>query len=151
MTARIKNPAVLLSTEIKDAMVTLGTKINSEGLVPESTMELLHTRVSQLNGCAACLNMGLTSAKKAGITDQQFMVAAWPEATVFSDAEKAALDLAEHMTRMSDRSDPVPDSVWDVAAKHYDEQQLAVLVTWVATTNLYNRVNVTTRQVPGRW
>lgn len=151
MTARIKNPAQLLP-EIKDALVALGTKINADGVIPEPTMELLHLRVSQLNGCAWCLNMGLSNARKVGISDEQLIVlAGWPESPEFSDAEKVALDLAEHITRLADRTDPVPDAVWDAAAQHYDEKQLSVLVTWVGVTNLYNRVNVSTRQVPGTW
>jgi AhpD family alkylhydroperoxidase len=113
-------------------------------------MELVHLRASQINGCSACVYSGATSAKKAGESDERlFAVAAWRETDFFSDAERAALALAESMTRMSDRTEPVPDQVWDEAAKHYDEKQLAGLVLWIATTNLFNRLNATTKQPAG--
>jgi alkylhydroperoxidase family enzyme len=88
--------------------------------------------------------------KKDGETDERLhAVAAWREAPYFDDAERAALDLAESVTRMSDRGDPVPDRVWDAAAQHYDEKGLAALVLSVGLTNLFNRVNVTVRQPAG--
>jgi AhpD family alkylhydroperoxidase len=118
--------------------------------VPRSTMELAHLRASQINGCSPCVYSGAISAKKAGESDERlFAVAAWRETDLFTDAERAALALAESMTRLADRSDPVPDDVWDEAANHFDEKQLAGLVLWVATTNLFNRVNATTRQLAG--
>ena len=90
------------------------------------------------------------SAKKAGESDERlFAVAAWRETDFFTDSERAALALAESMTRLADRADPVPDEVWDQAAKHFDEKQLAGLVLWVATTNLFNRLNATTKQAAG--
>ena len=85
-----------------------------------------------------------------GETDERlFAVSAWREAPYFDDAERAALALAEAVTRLSDRADPVPDEVWAEAAKHYDDRALAGLVLWIATTNLFNRFNVATRQVAG--
>ncbi len=118
--------------------------------VPRQTMELVHLRASQINGCSPCVYSGATSAKNAGESDERlFAVAAWRETDFFSDAERAALALAESMTRMSDRTEPVPDQVWDEAAKHYDEKQLAGLVLWIATTNLFNRLNATTKQPAG--
>jgi hypothetical protein len=88
--------------------------------------------------------------QEADETDERlFAVSAWREAPYFTDAERAALALSEAMTRLSDSSDPVPDKVWNEAARHYDEKALASLVLWIATTNLYNRVNVTTRQPAG--
>ena len=117
---------------------------------PQSTMELVHLRASQINGCSACVTSGARSAKSAGETDDRlFAVAAWREAPFFTEAERSALALAEAATRLADRSDPVPDEVWDDATRHYDETQLAALVLWIATTNLFNRLNATTRQVAG--
>jgi alkylhydroperoxidase family enzyme len=81
--------------------------------------------------------------------DRLFAVAAWRETDLFRDAERAALGLAESMTRMADRTEPVPDEVWDEAAKFFDEKQLAGLVLWVATTNLFNRLNAATKQPAG--
>jgi alkylhydroperoxidase family enzyme len=80
-----------------------------------------------------------------------FAVAAWRDAPYFTDAEHAALALTEAVTRLSDRPDPVPDEVWNEAARHYNEPQLASLVLWIAMTNVWNRLNVTTRQVAGEW
>jgi AhpD family alkylhydroperoxidase len=127
-------------------------KAISKGGVPQSALELVHLRASQVNGCSACVDAGARSARKAGETDERlFAVAAWREAPYFTDAERAALALGEAVTRLSDRANPVPDEIWDEAARHYDEQALATLVLWIATTNVFNRLNVATRQVAGSW
>ena len=90
--------------------------------------------------------------KAAGEPDERiFMVGAWREAPYFSDAERAALALTEAATRLADRSDPVPDEVWDEAARHYDETQLAGLVVAIAAINAFNRINAATRQITGEW
>jgi AhpD family alkylhydroperoxidase len=150
MTARMKNPATF-HPDVLQALIALG-RLGRTGAVPETTLELTHLRVSQINGCASCIHSGIRNARRIGVDEDQLgLLAAWPESPAFSEAERAALDLAEHMTRMGDRSDPVPDPVWQRAAAHYDEQGLATLVLWIATTNLYNRINVTTRQTPGAW
>ncbi len=118
--------------------------------VPHSTMALAHLRASQINGCSPCVYNGAITAQKAGETDERlFAVAAWRETDLFTESERAALALAEAMTRLADRTDAVPDEVWNQAADHFDEQQLAGLVLWVATTNLFNRLNATTRQPAG--
>src|SRR5262249_58065928 len=89
------------------------------------------------------------SAKQKGETDERlFAVAAWREVPYFSDAERAALALTEAATRLADRADPVPDSIWEEATRHYDEKQLAAIILMIATTNLFNRLNATTKQVP---
>jgi AhpD family alkylhydroperoxidase len=137
-----------------DTMNAIGTllKATRKGGVPPATLELVHLRASQINGCSACVYGGATSAKKAGETDERlFAVAAWREAPFFTDAERAALALAEAATRLSDRADPVPDAIWDEAARHYDEQGLASLVLMIAITNFFNRINATTKQVAGAW
>lgn len=114
--------------------------------VSPTTLELVHLRVSQINGCAWCLNYGVKTAKKLGETDERLaLVAAWREARCFTDEERAALALAEAMTRLTD-GPGVPDDVWDAAATHYDEKQLAALVFHIAMTNLFNRTNVAVRQ-----
>jgi len=118
--------------------------------VPRQIMELVHLRASQINGCSPCVYGGAITAKKAGETDERlFAVAAWRETDFFTDAERAALALAESMTRMADRIEPVPDDVWDAAAKLFEEKQLAGLVIWIANTNLLNRLNATTKQPAG--
>ncbi|MFI1469985.1 carboxymuconolactone decarboxylase family protein [Streptomyces wuyuanensis] len=148
MQARMNNPATVIP-EAMPAILDL-LKATRKGGVPETTLELVHLRASQINGCGYCVVGGVRSARKAGVTEEQLSaVAAWREAPYFSDAERAALSLAEAATRLSDRSDPVPDQVWDEAADHYDEQQLAAIILMIATTNLFNRLNATTRQVAG--
>jgi AhpD family alkylhydroperoxidase len=133
------------------ALVSLGRTVRNQG-VPDRTLELTHLRASQINGCAWCVDYGYKQATKDGETGERLAtVATWREAPYFTDPERAALALSEAMTRLSDRSDPVPDDVWEAATAHFDEQALAALVLWIATTNVYNRINVTTRQVPGTW
>ena len=137
-----------------DTMNAIGTLIKAtrKGGVPSATLELVHLRASQINGCSACVYGGAQSAKKAGETDERlFAVAAWRETPFFTDAERAALALTEAATRLADRADPVPDAIWDEATRHYDEQGLAALVLMIATTNFFNRINATTRQVAGQW
>jgi AhpD family alkylhydroperoxidase len=149
MQARMKNPAELLP----DALAALKAlaPLAYKGGVPPQTLGLVHLRASQINGCGACVDGGVKHAKKAGETDERlFAVSAWREAPYFTDAERAALALSEAMTRLSDREDGVPDMVWNEAARHYDEKALAALVFWIGTTNLYNRLNVTTRQPAGK-
>ena len=148
MTARMNNPASVLPDSMK-GIQSLIKAAHSAG-VPQATMELAHLRASQINGCSPCVYSGAISAKKAGESDERlFAVAAWRETDLFSDAERAALALAESMTRLSDRADPVPDEVWQEAAEHFDEQQLAGLVLWLSTTNLFNRINAATKQPAG--
>ena len=133
MQPRMKNPAMVL-TGAMEAIQGL-FKATSRGGVPQQTLELVHLRASQINGCSACVDSGARSAKQAGETDERlFAVAAWREAPYFTDAERAALALAEAATRLSDREDAVPDEVWSEAARHFDEQGLAALILWIATT-----------------
>jgi len=150
MQARMKNPAVI----IPDAMQAIQalTKATYGGGVPEATLALVHLRISQVNGCSPCVHSGTAHARKSGETDDRLAtVAAWRDAPYFTDAERAALALAEAVTRLADRPDPVPDEIWDEAARHYDEPGLAALVLSIATTNVYNRLNIATRQVAGAW
>ena len=110
----------------------------------------MHLRASQINGCSVCVDMHARDLRKAGESDERiFAVAAWRETPYYTDAERAALALAEAMTRLSDRPDPVPDDVWDEAARHYDEPALAALMLSIATVNVWNRLNAATRQVAG--
>jgi AhpD family alkylhydroperoxidase len=150
MQARMQNPAMIFPDAMQ-AILALDTSAKN-GAVPSTTLELVHLRVSQINGCSSCVDSGSRHAKKAGETDERlFAVAAWREAPYFTDAERAALALGEAATRLNDRADPVPDEIWNEAAKHYDEQALAALILSIATTNLFNRLNVTTRQLAGAW
>ena len=150
MQARMKNPAAIIPGAWQ-AIQAL-TEATHKGGVPPETLGLVHLRASQINGCSSCVDSGSRHAKKSGETDERlFSVAAWREAPYFTDAERAALALTEAVTRLADRPDPVPDEIWDEAARHYDEKALAALILSIATTNIYNRLNVTTRQVAGAW
>lgn len=150
MEARMKNPAMII-TEAMEPIQALAASAHGKG-VPEQTLALVHLRASQVNGCSACVQGGAASARKAGESDDRLAtVVAWRETPYFTDAERAALALAEAVTRLADRPDPVPDAIWDEAARHYDERGLAALVIWIATSNLFNRLNLPTRQVAGAW
>lgn len=150
MQARMKNPVMVITEAMGPLQKVMGAA--KLGGVPETTLELVHLRVSQVNGCSACVDGGAKTARKAGESDDRlFALAAWRETPYFDDAERAALALAESATRLADAAEGVTDQVWDEAAKHYDERGLAALVLMIATTNLFNRLNATTRQIAGAW
>jgi AhpD family alkylhydroperoxidase len=150
MQARMKNPAMILPGAMEPLLAL--NAATQKGGVPQETLELVHLRVSQINGCSVCVDMQAGGLKKSDETARRFLaVAAWRDAPFFTDAERAALALAEAVTRLSDRSDPVPDNIWDEAARHYDERALAALILHIALTNVWNRLNVTTRQIAGEW
>jgi len=150
MKARIKNPLFVIPDALK-AMLALDKSTANDNL-PEITRKLVHLRASQINGCSVCVEMHAQELKKAGDSDKRiFALAAWRETPYFNDAERAALALTEATTRLADRSDPVPDDVWDEAARHYDEAALAALVLQIALINAFNRVNAATRQMAGQW
>lgn len=150
MKARMTNPAVSVPGAM-EALQALGAAVGDSG-VPHSTVHLVGMRVSQLNGCGVCLDGAWRFMRKAGETDERlFALAGWREAPYFTDAERAALALAEAVTRLADHPDPVPDEIWAEAARHFDEPALAGLVLAIANQNIWNRLNVTVRQVAGQW
>lgn len=150
MQARMKNPALVIEGAIQPLMA-LGT-ILKKGEVPAKTLSLVHLRASQINGCSVCVDMHARELMGAGETQDRLMaVAAWRDAPYFTDAERAALALTEAVTRVNDRSDAVPDEVWEEAVKHFNEQELAILVLSIGVINFFNRVNIATRQVAGEW
>src|SRR5262245_31495593 len=121
MQARMSNPATILP-DATNAIPTL-PKATRTGGVPQATLELVHLRASQLQGCSFCVDSGARSARKAGETEERlFAVSAWREAPYFADAERAALALTEAVTRLADQADPVPDPIWEEATRHYDEK-----------------------------
>ncbi|KUH40658.1 MULTISPECIES: carboxymuconolactone decarboxylase family protein [Streptomyces] len=122
-------------------------RVFKEAPLPAATQELVALRVSQINGCAVCIDMHTKDATAAGETPVRLhLVAAWREATVFTEAERAALELAEEGTRVADAVGGVGDAVWERAARHFDEEQLATLVLLISFMNAANRMNVITRQ-----
>jgi len=147
--ARIGNPAFVV-TGAMDALLAMNKAISRADL-SQGLLELVSLRASQINGCGVCAVQHPKLARRHGESDDRiFAVVAWRDAPFFTDAERAALALTEAVTRLADTADPVPDSVWDEAARHYDEQQLAALVLSIATINVWNRLNVATRQVAGQ-
>ena len=147
---RIQHPAMIVP-DAMPALQAIGAAVGASD-VPDRTIELMNMRASQINGCGVCLLGHVRGAKQRGETDDRLTaVAGWREAPFFTAAERAALALTEAVTRLSDRADPVPDEVWDEAARHYDEAQLATLVLAIANINVWNRLNVATRQVAGVW
>jgi AhpD family alkylhydroperoxidase len=127
-------------------------KALSDSALPAATLQLVEIRASQINGCAVCLDMHTKEAAHAGESQLRLnLVAAWREATVFTEAERAALELAEHGTRLADAAGGVSDEVWANAAKHYDEEQLGALVALIAGINAWNRLNVITQQPAGNY
>ncbi len=145
---RMKNPAAIIP-EANNAIQDL-IKAAYKGGVPPRTLELVHLRASQINGCSFCVASSTRSGKQKEESDERlFAVAAWRDAPYFTDAERAALALTEAVTRLADRPDPVPDAVWDEATKYYSEREMAALILWIATSNLFNHVNVPTRQPAG--
>ncbi len=141
-------PTAFIGADARQALQSLGRCVMNAG--HSLPLELVCMRASQINGCSACVEMHGRALKKAGEADERiFAIAAWREAPYFTDAERAALELSEAVTRLSDRADPVPDDVWDQAARDFDEPALATLVLAIAATNLFNRVSVATRQVAG--
>jgi AhpD family alkylhydroperoxidase len=148
--ARLKHPAMVLPDAMQ-ALQSLGGAVAKAGVHPR-TVELISLRASQINGCSVCVDGHPRIARKLGETDERlFAVAAWRDAPYFTAAERAALALAEAVTRLDDRPDPVPDEVWEEAARHYDESALAGLVLAIASINVWNRLNVATRQPAGEW
>jgi len=150
MQPRMSNPAQVIPEAMKPILAL--NKAIKQGGVPEELLELVHLRVSQINGCSACVDSGTRSAKKNGETDERlFALPAWRDTPYYTDPERSALALAEAATRLSDRTDPVPDEIWDEAARHHNEKQLAAIILMIAVTNLFNRLNATTGQVAGAW
>ena len=146
--ARMNNPVMVLPDTLQP-LLDLAKAARKVDLPPQ-TAELVHLRASQINGCSYCVDMHSRELKKLGATDERvFAVAAWREAPYFTEAERAALALAEAATRLSDRPDPVPDDVWEEATRHYDEQLLAALIIEIALINVFNRLNVTVRYPAG--
>jgi AhpD family alkylhydroperoxidase len=125
-------------------------KVVSDSTLPAATQELVKIRASQINGCGFCTDMHTKDATHAGETSTRLnLVAVWREAKVFTEAERAALELTEQGTRIADAAGGVTDEVWANAAKHYDEDQLAALVSLIALINAFNRLNVITQQPAG--
>jgi AhpD family alkylhydroperoxidase len=150
MKSRIDNPALTVPGAL-EAFQGIGNAA-AHADIPATTVCLVQLRASQINGCGVCVDIHSRELEHMGESDARInTVAAWRDVSYFTEAERAALALTEAATRLADRPDPVPDDVWDEAARYYDEAQLAALVLAIAAINAWNRLNVTTRQVGGDW
>lgn len=143
--SRMANPATILPQAYKGIGNLLAAA--ASGGVPASTIELVALRVSQVNGCAACIEGHVVNGPGVGLTPSQMVgLAAFRESPFFDEAEKAALELADALTRLAGATDAVPDELWREVTKHYDETQVAALVVAIATHNLFNRINIAVRE-----
>ena len=151
MEARMTNPAYVLP-DVMTGIQTIFKGIRSSGISQE-LQEIIGLRTSQINGCSACVVNHVKSMRKSGADEDKIAaVAAWQEAPYFSSAERAALSFAEHVTRVADRSgEAVPDALWDEIVDHFAEAEISGLLMSIGITNLFNRLNATTRQVAGAW
>jgi AhpD family alkylhydroperoxidase len=146
----MKNPVFVLPDALQ-ALMAVDKATHMDDL-PDVTRKLVHLRASQINGCSVCVDMHAHELKEADQSDKRiFAVAAWRETPYFTDAERAALALTEAATRISDRADPVPDDIWNEAARHYNEKALSALVIQIGLINFWNRLNCSVRQVAGAW
>ncbi|GHI05695.1 alkylhydroperoxidase [Streptomyces cellostaticus] len=149
MQARMTNPAYVLPAALKG----IGSVFQGigEGGLPQELAEIVGLRASQINGCSACVHGHTVNLRKAGASEERIAaVGAWREAPFFSDAERAALQLAERVTRLADRSEEsVPDALWDEVADHFDEKQLSALILTISLTNMFNRINTTIKEPAG--
>lgn len=150
MEPRMKSPVIVLPG-LREALIGM-SKLTENCGVPRATLELVHGRVGQLNGCSVCVDMHARALKKMGESDQRiFALSVWRDTPYYTEPERAALALAESVTRLSDRSDAVPDAIWKAAAAHFDERAMSALLTNIALANLWNRLNVPTQQLSGEW
>ncbi len=142
----VDNPVV---TNIAKHLISAAAAVKRSSL-PAATQELVELRASQINGCAFCVDMHTKEAAAAGESQVRLnLVATWREATVFTEAERAALELVEQGTRIADAAGGVTDDAWATACKHYDEEQLGALASVVALINAFNRINIIRRQPAG--
>ncbi|MET8585953.1 carboxymuconolactone decarboxylase family protein [Streptomyces collinus] len=149
MEARLNLFASPVATRFGTHLVAAGRAL-AESALPAVTQELVKLRASQINGCGFCTDMHTKDAAEAGEAATRLnLVAVWREATVFTEAERAALELTEQGTRIADAAGGVTDEAWANAAKHYDEEQLAALVCAIALINAFNRGNLIVRQPAG--
>jgi AhpD family alkylhydroperoxidase len=150
MQPRIKSPALTIPGT-SESLLAISNAAEACG-VPRATLELVHLRVGQINGCSVCVDMHARALEKLGEKGTRiFALGAWRETPYYTEPERAALALAEAATRLSDRTDAVPDEVWKEASRHFSEPELGALVMTIAIANLWNRLNVPTRQETGDW
>ncbi len=148
MEARMMNPAHLLPDVVPGVQQIY--KAMYRGGAPAATLELVHLRVSQINGCSACVHGGMANAQKAGETvDRLLQLATWRETDLYTPAERAALAVAEAATRLADTPEAVTDALWADLTEHHDDKAVAAIIVMVGLTNFFNRINTTVREPAG--
>ncbi|GAA5023775.1 carboxymuconolactone decarboxylase family protein [Streptomyces siamensis] len=151
MDARLNYYGNSVGTKVLKHLVS-ASKVLSDSTLPATIRHLVEVRASQINGCGFCTDMHTKEAAHAGETTVRLnLVAAWREATVFTEAERAVLELTEQGTRVADAAGGVTDEAWANVAKHFDEDQLAALVSQIAVINAYNRINIINQQPAGSY
>lgn len=150
MSSRMINPVFILP-EAMQAMFALNKP--TEDKLPLRLRKLVHLRASQINGCSVCVDMHAKELQRDGVPlEHIFAVAAWRDTPYFSEAECAVLELTEELTRLADRSDPVPDAVWEKVTRHFSQPEIAALLVSIALINSWNRFNVAVRMTVGeKW
>ncbi|WP_329612044.1 carboxymuconolactone decarboxylase family protein [Streptomyces brevispora] len=149
MENRLKNKNTK-NADVWTAVQHLHKAIAAGGVDPK-LLALVHLRVSQINSCSACIYASVTGAKKAGETDERLHnVAAWREAPFYTDAERAALALAEGATRLQDGAEGVTDEIWEETNAHFTEEQIHAINLEIALTNFFNRINRTVKEPAGQ-
>ena len=150
MEARMTHPAMNLPGAF-DALLALGKSATNAG-ISHALLEMVNLRASLINGCSVCVDMHAKALKAEGESDERiFAVGAWRDAPWFTDAERAALELTESLTRLADASDPVPDELWAEVTRHFDEKAVSALLISIGAINVWNRLNAATRQVAGAY
>jgi AhpD family alkylhydroperoxidase len=149
MEARMRHPVYVLPEGL-DALIALSKAAAGSG-ISKTVTNLVTLRASQINGCSVCVGMHAKEMREAGESEERvYAVAAWRDTALFTDAERAALALAEALTRLADQPDPVPDALWNEAAAHFSETELSGLLMAIGAINVWNRLNAATRQVAGQ-
>ncbi|RFU42372.1 carboxymuconolactone decarboxylase family protein [Actinomadura logoneensis] len=149
MSARLDLFANPVAAKALKHFASASMAIIKESTLPASTRDMVMLRASQINGCGYCTDAHSKDLAHGGEDATRInLVAAWRESNVFTDAERAALELAEEGTRIADGKG-VSDEVWENAAAHYDEAQLADLLVVVSLINASNRMGVINKQPGG--
>ncbi|MFI0351102.1 carboxymuconolactone decarboxylase family protein [Actinomadura sp. 9N407] len=150
MEARLNLPGIPMAAKSMRHIASASMSIIQESTLPAATRDLVLLRASQINGCGFCVDVHSKDLAHTGESATRVnLVAAWREGKVFTEAERAALELTEQGTRIADAAGGVTDEVWENAAEYYDQEQLAALVMLIALINANNRLGVITRMAGG--
>jgi AhpD family alkylhydroperoxidase len=132
-------------------LIDLGQNVHAAGRLEPALIELVLMRVSQINGCAFCLDMHSKDARAAGETEQRlYVLPAWRETKLYSERERIALAWAEELTELASH-EAVSDALYEQASRQFEEAELVDLTLLVVTINSWNRVNIAARTIGGHY